>query len=61
MVKALEVLRCTPYDTYLSSQIDYNIYNIDYKFSYMYTLPEIWDKMAEIMQIIIHYGDKIRL
>ena len=25
------------------------------------TLPEIWDKMAEIMQIIIHYGDQIRL
>ena len=25
------------------------------------TLPEIWDKMAEIMQIIIHYGGQIRL
>ena len=22
-----------------------------------FALPEIWDKMAEIMQIIIHYGD----
>ena len=25
------------------------------------SLPEIWDKMAEIMLIIIHYGDQIRL
>ena len=24
-------------------------------------LPELWDKMGEIMQIIIYYGDQIRL
>ena len=25
------------------------------------SLPEIWDKMTEIMQITIQHGDKIRL
>ena len=30
-------------------------------FERFFALPEIWDKMAEIIQITIQYGDQIQL
>ena len=36
-----------------------NFDNLHNMLSELYSFSEIWDKMAEIMQIIIHYGDQV--